>query len=376
MTEVQIITLRPARATGSGDVIRASAIADALRFAGHDVSFVSILAPEESVSRALANLGVIRAAVGLLLGSGRARPLQWVLVQAIARARSICLDGAGIRSIYVTSRVVPDVVSDASAVDFVDALSRNSASRAEASRWLRLLWRREQRLLAAQEASIARRAVVATAVSKVDAQEISTRVQYVPIQLAEWVSTDLAALLPALATVVFTGNLYYAPNDDAARWIVTELVPELAERSWRPEQVVVAGRHPSRQLRSAAAKAGVAMLADVPDMSRVLGSASVALAPMALGSGMQTKVVEALRAGVPVVLTPKANEGLQLRDSSMVRVVERSPRHFADAMLELVATRRLGGEPPADVAELVACSARAAVTERWLAVLEPLLVCQ
>jgi hypothetical protein len=373
MTEVQIITLRPGGTTGSGDVIRASAIADALRSASHEVSFVSILAPGESVSRALADLAVIRAACVILRGSGRARPLQWVLVQAIARARSIRLDGAGIRSIYVTSRVVPDVLSDASAVDFVDALSRNAASRAEASRWLRLLWRREQRLLAAQEASIARRAVVATAVSKVDAHEISTRVQYVPIQLGECAPTDLAPPMPTLPTVVFTGNLYFAPNDDGARWIVTELVPELAERSWRPTQVVIAGRDPSRQLRSAAAKAGVALLADVPDMSRVLGSASVALAPMALGSGMQTKVLDALRAGVPVVLTPKANEGLQLRDSSMVRVVERSPRRFADAMLELVANRKLGGEPPADVAQLVASSARAAVTERWLAVLEPLL---
>lgn len=373
MTEVQIIALRVGGTTGSGDVIRASAIADALRSAGHDVTYISILSPGESVRRALADPAVIRAAVGILSGTGRARPLQWVLVQAIARARSIRLDGSGIRSIYMTSRVVPDVLSDGSAVDFVDALSRNAASRAAASLWLRLFWRREQRLLVAQEADIASHAIVATAVSKLEAREISASVQHVPIRLGEFASPDLIVPLPPLPTLVFTGNLYYAPNDEAARWIVTELAPELAERSWRPERVLVAGRHPSRQLRSIAAKAGVALLADVPDMTQVLASASVAVAPMALGSGVQTKVVDALRAGVPVVLTPKANEGLGLRDSAMVRVVERSPRRFADAVVELVGNRKLGGEPPADVAELVASSARAAVTECWLAVLEPFL---
>ena len=372
MTKVQVIALRPAATVGSGDVLRTMAIANALRSAGHEVSTVSILRNGESLARALAAPTALRCVLRTLLRDGSTHPLQWVLVQALADARSIQLKDVSARSVYVTSRVVPNDLACPCAVDFVDALSRNAGSRAVSSPLTRSFWLREQRLIAAWETSIASRATVTTAVSQVDARHIGPTVQLVPIEASGSASVS-TAMRPVEPSAVFTGNLYYPPNREAAGWILANLLPELEARLWRPEQMVIAGRRPGRRLSRSAARAGVTFLANVPDMGCVLGAASVAVAPMQLGSGMQTKVVDALLAGLPVVMTPKANEGLGLQDSSMVRIVERVPERFADAVESLASHRLSYDELPQDVAQLLARSDPGDVARRWLSVLQPLL---
>lgn len=373
MTAVQVIAMRPVDTSGGGDVLRALAIVQALTTAGHTVTHVSVLGPGEGYARALAAPLPVVHLVRILLREGRRRPLQWILVQALAQARSIPLDGAGSVPIYVTCRVVPDMLPLLGAVDFVDALSRNAASRAQASRLLKRFWLREHRLLQSLEASIASRAVVTTAVSALDAGCISPSVQRVSIQ-ADGPAQSTAAPRATAPSIAFTGNLYYPANREAAQWIMTALVPELLRRSWRPDQIVIAGRRPGRALRNLASRTGVTMLADVPDMGPVLRSVSVALAPMELGSGMQNKVVNALRVGTGVVMTPKANEGLGLQDSAMIRILDRDPARFADAIEALTRPPHVGeGEAPHDVAQLLAESERDAVVHRWLTVLEPIL---
>lgn len=374
MTAVQLIALRPVGSAGGGDVLRARAIVQALTSAGHTVTQVSILRPGESLARALATPSALRHSARLLVREGRGRPLQWILVQALANARSIQLDGSAQIPIYVTCRVVPHVLPSASAVDFVDALSRNAASRARGFTVLKRFWLREQRLLQAWETSIASRATVTTAVSRLDAECISPAVQRIPIHVDEPLRSSDPPASGTEPSIVFAGSLYYPPNLEAARWIMIALVPELARRSWRADQIVVAGRRPGRPLRRLALRAGVTLLADVPDMGAVLSAASVALAPMELGSGVQSKVVDALRSKTSVVMTPKANEGLCLQDSSMIRIVGRDPVRFADAIEALARSPRADSEEvPADVTELLAESERDAVIRRWLAVLEPVL---
>ena len=159
MTTFQVISLRPAAKIGSGDVLRTTAILNALASAGHEVAEISILGSGEGLLRAIATPRGLRFLFKRLLHDGSTHPLQWILVQAVAEARSIKLNGAGARSIYVTSRLVPDDFASLSAVDFIDALSRNAGSRADFSRLTRSFWLREQRLLATLETSIASRAL-------------------------------------------------------------------------------------------------------------------------------------------------------------------------------------------------------------------------
>jgi len=277
--------------------------------------------------------------------------------------------------VYITSRVVPADVADDSFVDFVDSLGTNFEVRAKHSSLLRPFWRREAKLLKTWESRLADQLAGSVAVTDVEAALIGHTVGSVPNEM-----TQREAHQPGQAakadppTFIFAGNLYYRPNDEAARWIVSTLVPELVRRGWDPRQFVIAGRRPRRKLVSLAADIGATILADVPDLLIEIRRSAVAIVPMALGGGVQSKVIDMLAAGIPIVLTPKANMGLGLTDNSLVRVRPRDAVQFADAMVELLDGSKggyLDADLPADVRVVLEQCSPAFVQKRWDAVLRP-----
>jgi glycosyltransferase involved in cell wall biosynthesis len=111
------------------------------------------------------------------------------------------------------------------------------------------------------------------------------------------------------ATVIFTGTMSYFPNSDAAVWFATEIWPIV--RAAIPSAVCrIVGRGPALAVRRLGALPGITVTGAVPQMAVELARASVAVAPVRLGSGMLTKVLEAMAVGTPVVATSKAFEGL------------------------------------------------------------------
>jgi glycosyltransferase involved in cell wall biosynthesis len=103
-----------------------------------------------------------------------------------------------------------------------------------------------------------------------------------------------------------------------------------------PDRVVVAGRRPPPVLRRHAARAGVDLRADVPDLTGVLAEAAVVICPVIYGSGVQNKVLDAVGAGRACVLTPFSNQALNLVDGESALVRERHPEGFADAIVALL----------------------------------------
>jgi glycosyltransferase involved in cell wall biosynthesis len=57
-------------------------------------------------------------------------------------------------------------------------------------------------------------------------------------------------------------------------------------------------------------------------MAPELAAASLAVIPLRAGSGLQNKVLEALATGTPVVTTPRATEGLDVRPGEHLLVAE------------------------------------------------------
>lgn len=117
----------------------------------------------------------------------------------------------------------------------------------------------------------------------------------------------LAAGRPSL---LFLGHLGYPPNVQAVRYLIRRVAPLLARRLPAAE-ILVAGRAPSRKLASLVAGApNMRLLADPPDVAPLLRAADLMLAPLFKGSGTRLKVLEAWAAGLPLVATPLAVEGL------------------------------------------------------------------
>ncbi len=160
-----------------------------------------------------------------------------------------------------------------------------------------------------REIELAARAAVTVAVADRDLDALNIppgRGFAVPVAGRECSTTLSPAAQP---TVVLSGNLGYRPTVEGALWFSTEVWPKV--RSAFPNaRWVLAGARPARTVRALAAVPGVEIHADVPELGSFLAQSWVAIAPMASGSGVPMKVLEAWAAGIPVVAHPWTAAGL------------------------------------------------------------------
>ena len=115
------------------------------------------------------------------------------------------------------------------------------------------------------------------------APELASRVRVNPFAVEIPTPTD-----PALEeddTIVFTGGFLHAPNVDAARWLVGEIMPRL--RTLHPGvRLRVAGSDPRGALRGLGS-ADVETLGWVPSLGAELARAAVVVAPLRVGGGQR-----------------------------------------------------------------------------------------
>jgi len=149
--------------------------------------------------------------------------------------------------------------------------------------------------------------------------------------------------------VAFVGSFLHAPNVQAARELVLEVLPPL--RALQPDvHLDIVGSHPPRSVR-ALERPGVAVHADVPDVGPYLAAAAVALAPIREGGGMRVKVLHAMALGKAVVTTPAGAAGIAAVGGEPPLVVSDSAAGLARATADLLAddgARRLLGSRARD----------------------------
>lgn len=124
---------------------------------------------------------------------------------------------------------------------------------------------------------------------------------------------------PAL---VFTGTMDYLPNIDAATWFAESVFPKI--KSILPgAQFHILGRRPARNIRRLHdPDKAIFVSGYVEDLRTRMQSADVFVAPMRIARGMQTKLLEAMACGVPVVTSPTAAKGIGAWPSREVLVAE------------------------------------------------------
>ena len=149
--------------------------------------------------------------------------------------------------------------------------------------------------------------------------------------------------------LLFVGNLSYAPNVEAARWLCEEVVPLLGDVT-----VALVGAAPAAAVRALADVDGVTVAADVPSVSPWYAGAKVAVAPVHAGGGTRTKVLEALAHHRPVVSTRLGTHGLDLGE---VVLVADGPEDFAAACRSLLEDPRLASRLASEGEALVTASA-------------------
>ncbi len=132
--------------------------------------------------------------------------------------------------------------------------------------------------------------------------------------------------------LVFLGGFRHPPNVDAALYFIHEVMP-LLRQAGSGLRLHLVGASPPDQLQQLAGP-DVIVHGHVDDLDGLLASRRIAVAPLRYGAGVKGKVLTMLGAGVPVVGTAVAAEGLGLRDGiTFLRAEE--PADFARSILEL-----------------------------------------
>lgn len=136
--------------------------------------------------------------------------------------------------------------------------------------------------------------------------------------------------------VIFCGVMNYAPNEEGVRWFAEDIWPRI--RAARADaRFIVVGSHPTDAVRALAAKdSSIEVTGRVAEVQPFLWKSAVSVAPLRLARGMQTKVLEALAAGLPVVAVPGVFAGLP-PGARAGCVAADQPADFADAVLRLLA---------------------------------------
>ncbi len=156
--------------------------------------------------------------------------------------------------------------------------------------------------------------------------------------------------------LLLLGSLDYAPNQEAARWLIADAMPVIRARVEGPVRLDIVGRRPPPWLVGLAATAGERLHADVPSVEPFYADADVVLAPIRTGGGTRIKIIEAFGHGRPVVSTHIGAEGLGTTDGRELVYAE-TAAEFADAVA------RLAAEPA--LCDRVTRAARALVEERY-----------
>ena len=206
---------------------------------------------------------------------------------------------------------LPNEIDKPVVVDFIDALSLGTKRWADSRGGVvGTLLSEESDRLRACESRWKEKAARAVCVGEADAKHIGG-IEVLPH------AVDTEQFSPGgdeyeKGLVVLTGNFAYAPNVEAAVWFARSIWPEVSAA--KPEaRLRIMGANPANAVRALEGP-GVEVAGYVDDMTIELRKAHVSVAPLLSGAGAQTKVLEAMACGVPVVATPLANAAIGAKD--------------------------------------------------------------
>ena len=264
--------------------------------------------------------------------------------------------------VYCSSmaQFIPHPAPAATIIDFVDADSAKWEQYSKSAPFpMSWLYAREGSLLAAYERQIVNNFDLSVVATAQEALELGGGSCSAIEVLENGVTSPSVNNLPTLSQEIrdlqpyalFVGTMDYHPNIDAVTYFAEEILPLL--RVTHPElRFLIVGRDPTAQVRRLARKSGVVVTGTVLDVHKYIDGAAVAVAPFRIAQGIQNKVLEALVAGIPVVLTSRPARAVT-GDARDLLLVADAPKDFAAAIRLVLDDPQFRGR-----AQAAACSLR------------------
>jgi polysaccharide biosynthesis protein PslH len=235
---------------------------------------------------------------------------------------------------YLASCPIPRVI------DFMDAFSLSYALRSKYStnRFSMVFFKWESKRMSAYEKQVLHSFEGSCAISPRDAVQISMPID--PTHVVVPNGVDYAYFSPHLPferqreyDLVFVGNMGYFPNQQAALYLVKQVLPLLLT-DFPDIRILIAGARPGKEVL--ALQSGHVVVSDwMDDIRFAYQQAHVFVAPLFSGAGQQNKMLEAMAMGVPCITSSHVNVSLGAVPGEQIMLAE-NPAEFASVIADLL----------------------------------------
>ena len=221
-------------------------------------------------------------------------------------------------------------------LDYQDAFSYGLKRRADKAGWLmKPVFRMEYKRMEAFEKEIFDRFDNKIIISEQDRDLIPHPGKYTITVIRNGVDMEFFHPLSRKKSqeIVFTGNMNYPPNVDAAQFLAKEIMPLV----WQEEpetRLLLAGASPHTKVKSLQNRK-IKVSGWLDDIREAYAGSEIFIAPMRMGTGLQNKLLEAMAMKIPCITTPLANAALKAREKEEI-LTGNSAKELAEELLFLL----------------------------------------
>ena len=133
--------------------------------------------------------------------------------------------------------------------------------------------------------------------------------------------------------VVFTGNMGYPPNIDAARFIAEEIFP-LVLKQFPAAKLLLAGATPHARVQALQSE-NITVSGWMADIRDSYASSLIFIAPMRIGTGLQNKLLEAMAMEMPCITSDLANQALGAKQNVEI-LIGSNAGEYAEHIIKLL----------------------------------------
>lgn len=134
-------------------------------------------------------------------------------------------------------------------------------------------------------------------------------------------------------TLLFNGNMQYQPNVKSAIYIVNHILP-LVQEKYPEVTLLISGTSPTNEVQELASDS-VVVSGWMDDIRDAYNQASIFIAPMQIGTGLQNKLLEAMAMELPCVTSKLANNALNAAPNEEI-LIGNSKEEYAKLIIQLI----------------------------------------
>ncbi len=135
--------------------------------------------------------------------------------------------------------------------------------------------------------------------------------------------------------IVFVGKMDIPHNTSAVVYFCEKIWPRMKQQAPKAKFYIV-GKNPTAEvLQLQKDYPDIIVTGEVDNVKRIVSDAALMIAPLLFGTGIKTKIVEAMSWGVPVVTNPIGSEGINAINHEDLFVCETDDEMVQNVLLLL-----------------------------------------